>query len=171
MGFFDGLGAGINSIGAGIGNIGDMFGAGLSSLGNFAGFGGNSPQTLMNNQAIGNQGVQQAANMGAQVKGLKPPTAMESAFGRNGSMGWANGTMSGMADLAKMYGGMQQVKLGKEQLAFNRDIVNENGRQQADQHNRSVMGDYQGMPEAQKERLGLTEQEYSDKYGMSFSKL
>lgn len=63
-------------------------------------------------------------------------------FGQNGSQGFINGGFGALADIGKLYGGLQEIKLGKDQLSTQRQIANLNQQQQADEYNRRITNNY-----------------------------
>ena len=92
----------------------------------------------------------------------------ESAFGKDGSQGWLNGGASMIGDIGKTYGGMEKVKLGKEQLGFTKDVTKENFNQQIDGANKSKRERYIG---SRKQWDGVdASKEEVDKYMLDFGR-
>jgi hypothetical protein len=72
-----------------------------------------------------------------------------SAFGKNGSMGWLNGGANALGDLSKIYAGISQVNLGKDQLATQKSIFNQNEANKAKLYNQGQANLLAASPFAQ----------------------
>ncbi|MGL4252881.1 MAG: hypothetical protein ACRCR2_02310 [Fusobacteriaceae bacterium] len=59
----------------------------------------------------------------------------QSMFGGQGSTGWVSPVLGGVGALAQGWMGMQQLKLGKENLAFQKDAWQKNYQNQVDMIN------------------------------------